>query len=200
MRIGFLGPAQGDLESLERSASFLLRERAARVVYLSHDGALDRCVVAWAQRLVGDDPTDDGAWSRAAEVAIGGSADDLDAFVAGERQRLRLRALVSLPEGTPCSLETLGDLTILMTHNAGLLSDDDLTHASLIVDGAPPDPVLELRGTRWWLTPGHLGLAGGVAIIDTHASVPTIVVYDTEQREVLRGEVPFPRTLRYSLP
>ena len=157
MRIGFLGPAQGDLDLLERSASFLLRERAARVVYLGHDGALDRCVVAWAQRLVGDDPTDDGAWSRAAEVAITGTADDLDAFVASERQRLRLRALVSLPEGSPCSLETLGDLTILMTHDAGLLSDDDLSHATLIVDGAPAEPSLEQRGNCWWLAPGAPG-------------------------------------------
>jgi hypothetical protein len=193
MRIGFLGPAQGDLESIERSASFLLRERVARVVYLSHDGALDSCVVAWAARLVGADPTDDGAWSRAAEVAISGSADDLDAFVTSERQRLRLRALVSLPEGSPCSLETLGDLTILMTDNAGLLSEEDLSHAALIVDGASVDPILELRGQRWWLAPGHLGVRGGVAVIDTHAPVPTVVVYDIEQREVLRGEVAFPR-------
>ncbi|HEX7600600.1 MAG TPA: hypothetical protein VF316_03300 [Polyangiaceae bacterium] len=193
MRIGFLGPAQGDLELLERSASFLLRERVARVVYLSHDGALDQCVVAWAARLVGDDPTDDGAWSRAAEVAISGASDDLDAFVASERQRLRLRALVSLPEGSPCSLETLGDLTILMTHDAGPLSEEDLSHAALIVDGASADPTLELRGNRWWLAPGHLGLHGGLAVIDTHAEVPTVVVYDGEQREVLRGEVTFPQ-------
>ena len=194
MRIGFLGPAQGDLDLLERSASFLLREHVARVVYLSHNGALDRCVMAWAARLVGDDPTDDGAWSRAAEVAIGGAADALDAFVTGERQRLRLRALVSLPEGSPCSLETLGDLTILMTHNAGLLSDEDLSHAALIVDGAPRAPVLEPRGNRLWLAPGHVGLHGGLAVVDTHAPVPSVVIYDTEQREVLRGEVAIPRT------
>lgn len=189
MRIGFLGPAQGDLVLLQRSAGFLLREHVARVVYLSHDGALDRCVEAWAQRLVGDDPTDDGAWTRAAEVAIRGSSDDLDAFVTGERQRLRLRALVSLPEGSPCSLETLGELTILMTHNAGLLSDEDLTHASLIVDGASAGPILEPRGARWWLAPGHLGAAGGIAVVDTHAPVPTVVVYDAEERQVLQGEV-----------
>ena len=200
MRIGFLGPAEGDLDLLERCASFLLRERAARVVYLSHDGALDRCVVAWAARLVGDDPTDDGAWSRAAEVAIGGSAHDLDAFVAYERQRLRLRALVSLPDGSPCSLETLGELTILMTHDAGGLSEEDLTHAALIVDGASRDPVLGPRGERWWLSPGHLGPHGGVALIDTHAPVPTVVVYDAEQREVLQGEVAFPRTFKHPGP
>jgi hypothetical protein len=200
MRIGFLGPAEGDLDLLERSASFLLRERAARVVYLSHDGALDRCVGAWAARLVGDDPTDDGAWTRAADVAIGGSADALDEFVTSERQRLRLRALVSLPDGSSCSLETLGDLTILMTHNAGVLSDEDLTHATLIVDGASVAPILEPRGTRWWLSPGHLGRHGGVALVDTNSPIPTVVVYDAAQREVMHGEVAFPPTVKHPQP
>ena len=75
MRLGLLGPAGTDVGALGRAAEFLLNgARVHRAIYLGNDGALDRAVAAWARKLVGDDPSDDAAWRRAADVAVGGGA------------------------------------------------------------------------------------------------------------------------------
>src|SRR5688572_29309227 len=98
MRLGLLGPAGGDVGALGRAAEYLLNgARVHRAIYLGNDGALDRAVAAWARKLVGDDPSDEGAWRRAADVALGGSPELIDRFVTTERARLRLKALEALP-------------------------------------------------------------------------------------------------------
>src|SRR5579863_10211002 len=110
MRLGLLGPAGGDVGALGRAAEFLLNAaRVHRAIYLGNDGALDRAVAAWARKLVGDDPSDDGAWRRAADVAVTGTPVVIDKFVAAERARLRLKALETLPERTSRSIEMVGD-------------------------------------------------------------------------------------------
>ena len=97
MRLGLLGPAGGDVGGLGRAAEFLLNgARVHRAIYLGNDGALDRAVAAWARKLVGDDPTDEGAWRRAAELALTGQPAAIDRFVATERARLRLKSLEAL--------------------------------------------------------------------------------------------------------
>src|SRR5579862_1833758 len=97
MRLGLLGPAGGDVGALGRAAEFLLNgARVHRAIYLGVDGALDRAVAAWAQRLVGGDPSDEAAWSRAAELAETGTSEEIDRFVGIQRARLRLSALEAL--------------------------------------------------------------------------------------------------------
>jgi len=67
---------------LEAASSFLLnRHRVTRAIYLGADDALEHMVEAWARRLVGDDPTDDAAWHRAAQLAAKGTPEEIDAFV-----------------------------------------------------------------------------------------------------------------------
>src|SRR4051812_48200749 len=106
MRLGLLGPSSGDVGALGRAAEFLLNTaRVHRAIYLGNDGALDRAVAAWARKLVGDDPTDDSAWKRAADVALSGAPATIDKFVATERARLRLKALETLPEKQTRTIE-----------------------------------------------------------------------------------------------
>ncbi len=199
-RIGFLGPAEGDLGRLERAASFLLtREHAVRAVYLGVDGALDRCVVQWAKRLVGDDPTDEGAWRRAAEVSVNGTPEQIDRFVAGERERLRLRALATLPEDAPYAFETVGDLVVMLTYDVSVLTEEDLAPAHVVVVGDASEPRLEQRGTRWVLELGALGPRGGVAVLDSHDDTGIVTVYDDDEREIFRGEITPPRTARLEI-
>lgn len=199
VRIGFLGPSDGDLDVLERAATFLLDQNVARVVYLGDDGALDDCVVRWAHRLVGDDPTDEGAWSRAAAVAISGNANELDEFVATERQRMRLRALVSLPEDAPRSFESIGDVAMVMASEGATVDDEDLAHALVVVSGDGDEASFEERDGRYHLSPGRLGQGAGVAMLETGDDI-TLVVFDVEQREVLRGMILFPETARFGAP
>ncbi len=199
VRIGFLGPADGDLALLERAATFLLDQNVARVVYLGADGALDQCVLEWARRLVGDDPTDEGAWSRAASIAIGGTATEIDAFVAAERQRMRLRALVSLPEDAPLSFETIGDVAIVMATEGAPLDDDALENVLVVVRGDGDTPRFEETDGRYWLQPGRLGSGAGIALLESGEEI-SLVVFDPDAREVLRGMILFPETARYGHP
>lgn len=202
MRIGFLGPSGGDLDALERAATFLLRsENVTRAVYLGNDGALDRCVVAWAKRLVGEDPSDAGAWERAGELAAHGSTDEIDRFVASERERLRLRALATLPEDAPYALEPLGEVSTLMTFDASGLGEEDLARAHLVVIGHAEDgPSLEEQGNRWVLQLGSIGPRGGLAVLDAQGTSGMITVYDTSEREILRVELSEPHTAKLDIP
>ncbi len=197
VRIGFLGPSGGDLDALERAATFLLRtEHVARAIYLGNDGALDRCVVEWAKRLVGEDPSDAGAWERAGELAATGTPDDIDRFVAGERERLRLRALATLPEDAPYVLESLGEVSTLMTFDATELAEEDLARAHLVVVGNATRPSLAQHGNRWVLQLGPIGVQGGVAVLDAHGPTGVVTVYDSSERELLRVELDEPHTAR----
>lgn len=100
MRLGLMGPSRGNPATLGRAAEFLLDvAHVDRALYLGDDGALNAAVESWAERLVGPDPSDDGAFRRAAVLALGGGAADIDKFIATERARLRLRNLESLPRG-----------------------------------------------------------------------------------------------------
>ena len=201
MRIGFLGPSGGDLDALERAATFLLwSENVARAVYLGADGALDRCVVAWARRLVGDDPSDEAAWERASQLAASGAPADIDRFVSGERQRLRLRALATLPEDAPYAMETAADLTMLLASDATTLSADDVSRAHLVVVGNAQATRLEERGTRWELELGAIGPRGGIAVLDAQGTTGFVTVYDTSERELLRVELTEPHTARLEIP
>ena len=79
MRFGVLGPANGDLAALEEGASLLLFERHAdEVIYLGPDDALDRLVLDWAGRLVGDDPSQNGIWERAAKSCSSARHEEID--------------------------------------------------------------------------------------------------------------------------
>jgi len=201
MRIGFLGPSGGDLDALERAATFLLwTENVARAVYLGDDGALDRCVVAWAKRLVGEDPSDEAAWERAAELAASGSPEAIDRFVAAERVRLRLRALATLPEDAPYAIETVADFTMLMAYDDALLEDDDLARAHLVVFGDADAPSIEEQGPRWVLRLGTIGQRGGVAVVDAQGLTGTVTVYDASERELLRAELTEPHTAKLEIP
>lgn len=199
MRIGFLGPSGGDLDALERAATFLLhRENVARAVYLGNDDALDRCVARWARRLVGEDPSDAGAWERAGELAASGSTEEIDRFVAGERERLRLRALATLPEDAPYVFESLDEVPTLMTWDAAGLGEEDLARAHLVVVGHSDAPKLDERGHRWVLELGAIGPRGGVAVLDVAARVVT--VYDASERELVRAVLGEPHTARLAIP
>src|SRR3954471_17544771 len=117
MRLGLLGPAGSDVGALGRAAEFLLNSaRVHRAIYLGNDGALDRAVAAWARKLVGDDPSDDAAWRRAADIAALGTAQQIDKFVQTERARLRLKTLEALPEQISRTIEMVGDRVAVLIH------------------------------------------------------------------------------------
>ena len=196
MRIGFLGPCP-DLAKLERAAEFLLEsERASRVIYLGDDGALDRCVSAWATRLVGDDPTDEGAWRRAADVALWGAPSQIDSYVESERKRLSLRSLMSLPERVLRTMEMIGDRVAVITHDKGSLDEEDIFAASLVIYGKAPAAHVKTIGARTFITPGPLGASGGILLLAEGDASAGVTIYDDAEKAIYNEHVALPKSTK----
>jgi hypothetical protein len=180
MRLGLLGPSEGDVASLGRAAEFLLNSaKVNRAIYLGNDGALDRAVSAWARKLVGDDPSDDNAWKRAAEIAVKGAPEQIDKFVQIERARLRLKALESLPEKVSRTIEMFGDRVAVLIHDKAQLDEEDILAANILVYGKADAALIKRVGGRWFVTPGHIGTpGGGIAVIEDTNDDVVVTVFD----------------------
>lgn len=179
MRMGLLGPADGDVAALGRGAEFLLNgAKVHRAVYLGVDGALDRAVAAWARKLVGDDPSDAAAWKRSCAIAIKGSPQEIDKFVAIERARLRLKALETLPDRAR-TVEMIGDRVALLVNDKASLDEEDIAGANLIVFGKTESAMVKPIGTRWFISPGLVGVSGGgLAVIDDEKDDIEVSLFD----------------------
>jgi hypothetical protein len=170
MRLGLLGPAEGDVDALARAAEHLVdRVGVDRAIYLGIDGALDAAVAKLAGRVVAGDPSDDGAWRRAAEVAMSGTPQEIDAFVHAERARRRLRVLEGLPrEKNARTVEMIGDRIAVLLYDKGVLDEEDIYGANILVYGKSHEPMVKkVGGSRWFVTPGTIGCkGGGSAVLD----------------------------------
>ena len=191
MRLGLLGPAGSDVGALGRAAEFLLNgARVHRAIYLGNDGALDRAVAAWARKLVGDDPSDDAAWRRAADVAVSGTSEQIDKFVQTERARLRLKSLEALPEEISRTIEMVGDRVAVLIHDKAMLDEEDILAANLLFFGKSDGPLVRKIGARWFVTPGPIGSeGGGIAVLDDEGDEIMITIFDStgkaSQKEAL---------------
>ncbi|HKQ69414.1 MAG TPA: hypothetical protein VJT73_08750 [Polyangiaceae bacterium] len=180
MRFGVLGPANGDLAALEQGASLLLlRHHAEEVIYLGPDDALDRVVGGWARRLVGGDPTDHGIWGRAAARCVAGNPQEIDRFMAAERQRERLKSLKCLPAATARTVEILEGRVAVLLYDKALLDEEDILPASLLIFGKNKEPLVRQVGSRTFVSPGEFGGRGGIALFadDAHGEV-TVSMYE----------------------
>src|SRR5580658_9752333 len=121
MKLGLLGPLEGDVSSLMRAAETLVDAKVDRAIYLGEDDALERALALWATRLVGGDPSDQGMWKLAAELALTGAPAEIDRFVASERARLRLRIFQRLPGGQARTIEMVSDRVAVLVHEKALL-------------------------------------------------------------------------------
>jgi hypothetical protein len=197
VRLGLLGPAEGDISSLVRAAEFMLTTaKVSRAVYLGVDQSLDKAVAAWARRLVGDDPSDEAAWKRAADVAMVGTPREIDDFVSLERARLRLKALETLPPGGR-TIEMVGDRVAILIHDKALLDEEDILTANLLVFGRSAEPLVRKIGTRWFVSPGQIGAAGGgLAVLDDEEADIVCTVYDCNGKQTARETLTSPRTGR----
>jgi hypothetical protein len=195
MRLGLLGPAGSDVGALGRAAEFLLNgARVHRAIYLGNDGALDRAVAAWARKLVGDDPSDDAAWRRAADIAVTGTAEQIDKFVSAERARLRLKSLEALPEEISRTIEMVGDRVAVLIHDKSLLEEEDILAANLLFFGKGDEPLVRKIGARWFITPGPIGCeGGGIAVLDDEGEEVTITIFDSTGKPSRREELPLHR-------
>ena len=184
MRLGLLGPARGDLALLARTAEFLLNgAKVTRAIYLGADDAIEETVAVWAESLVGPDPSDEGIWGRAFDIATGGTAEQIDAFLRAERARVRLKSLEGLPPDLLRSVEIFGDRVAVLIHDKALLDEEDIFSASFLCYGKSEGPLVKRIGQRWFLTPGPIGSAGGGGIVlDDSSDEVVATFYDADGR------------------
>jgi hypothetical protein len=182
MRLGLLGPANGDLAALARSAEFLLNgAKVTRAIYLGADDALEDIVALWAESLVGPNPSDEGVWERALGAAEYGSPEQIDTFLRAERARLRLKSLERLPPEELRTVEMFGDRVAVLIHDKALLDEEDIFSATFLVYGRSDGPLVKKIGPRWFLTPGPIGsLGGGSAALDDSGDDVIATLYDAD--------------------
>lgn len=167
MRLGIIGPAKGDSRTLARAVECLLDVVGVqRVLYLAADGALDILVRAWARSLVGNSPNEDSLFARATLRCANASPEAIEAFVAAERARARMRALACLPEGNRRTVEFFDGRVALFMFDKSILDEDDVVGATLFVYGRSTEPKIKRIGSRMFITPGPLGAPqGGLAVM-----------------------------------
>jgi hypothetical protein len=202
MRLGLLGPAEGDVDALARAAEHLVdRVKVDRAIYLGDDAAIDQAVTRLAAHLVGDDPSDDSAWSRAARVAVTGSPEEIDAFVRAERGRQRLRVLEGIPPGpTSRTMEMIGDRVAVLLYDKGLLDEEDIFAANLLIYGKSKEPLVKKVGTRWFVTPGEIGCpGGGSAVLDDESEDIVATIYAKDGSITLREPIAITRATKMKI-
>jgi hypothetical protein len=184
MRLGLLGPAQGNLDGLARTAERMLNgAKVGRAVYLGADDALEDLVELWAESLVGSDPSDAGLWERALVVAANGSPAQLDAFSKSERARRRLRALERLPVPELRTAEMLGERVAVVIYDKAKLDEEDIYSATFLIYGKGDAPLMRKIGPRWFLSPGPIGCPGGGGlVIDDTGDELTATLHDIDGR------------------
>lgn len=181
MRLGLLGPAEGDLSTLRNTARFLLEERQVdRAIYLGRDRALDDVVAAWATDLVGEDPTDDALWVRAADRCTDASPEEIRSFLRAELDRRELARLEVLPGVGSRSVELLNGKVVVLIYDKAHLDEEDIVAASLLVFGKSTEMMMKQVGPRWFLSPGN----HGAMILEDRDDGIHLTVLDADLREL----------------
>lgn len=185
MRLGFVGPAAGDLDALRRAVEFLVDEAAVdQVIYLGNDDAADR--IALDARLRIDRDGERTFEDRAAEIALRGSASDIETVVTADVELERLSALCSVPPAPSRAIEMLDDRIVLMVFDKTSLDEDDIANASVIVYGNSKEMLVKRFGQRAFFTPGPLA-QDRVGILEHEEDGKlALSIFDTAGTPILR--------------
>jgi hypothetical protein len=180
VRLGVLGPAQGDLVALAKAAQHLLDvARAERVIYLGADDALDKVVLAWAQELVGGNPAENILFSRAAHACVNADPEAIGEFVEKERARRRLRVFTTVPPPPGRTAEILDGKVAVVLYDKATLDEEDIAGASYLVFGKSKASVVHRVGTRTFLSPGPIGEpSSGAMVLDDEVDGLRIDIID----------------------
>ena len=193
-----IGPADGDLATLARAGRFLLDEALVdRVIYLGQDDALDQLVSAWAEELVGGDPSEDLVFERAVVACANAPPSQIEAFVASERARRRLVVFTTVPKPPGRTVELFDAKVAVIVHDKAMLDEDDIAGAAILVFGKAESPVHHRVGSRVFLAPGPLAVdgVGGMAVISDDEGVGVVFELRDPSGTLMRTERFDPRLL-----
>lgn len=183
MRIGILGPTR-DETALREAVSFLFLDvDAEQIVFLGDADFLDDTTGRWARELAGAGEPD--FLARAVEVACGGDAAAIDSLLSRDDLGARLGRVRKLPPPPARAIELVDDRVVLFVHDKGVLDEEDIANAHLIVHGAGPKWELKKFGKRIFFSPGHAE-GGEVGVIESDDAGVSVAVFDLGGRPVLR--------------
>ncbi len=196
MRLGLLGPSSGHDQELGDAAR-ALRDRLGteRVVYLGADRALDGLVSRWAVELVGGQGTDATLMARARAQCLNATAEEIDQFIAREKQREGLRMFESLAGSRTRSVEIVGGKVCVLLYDKAFLEEEDILPATLLIFGKSPVPVVKQIGRRWFLSPGMFP-AHGILVVDDDSGELRATSYDSKLSSVGSQILETPKGLR----
>ncbi|MFO0605959.1 MAG: hypothetical protein U0324_22430 [Polyangiales bacterium] len=181
MKLAFVGPAHGKLDSLRARVERCLFEWGCdRAFYLGSDDALDQAMAGWAERLGA--PRDDAAFlDEVSLLAPDGDPDTLDALLARDARRRRLHDLAGVPGR---HVEMIEDRILVVTGDAMSPDEDDLANAAVVVQGRIARPELRVVGGRALLMPGDLARHGHVGLVERVPQGARVSLHDADGEAV----------------
>ncbi len=188
VKLGFVGAAQGDIGRLRTVCERLLFDlHVDRVLYLGTDGALDRALHGWAEKMGA--PRDDHALlDEVALLAPDAPAEVLDAMLARDARRVRLADVGDVVEASGRHTELFENAVVLALHDRASLDADE--QAAVVVTGAPELADLRARQGRLVAAPGHLARGAHHVVV--------ALVEDRIEVTLFQGSGAAVRTLRAS--
>jgi hypothetical protein len=166
MRVGLVGPADGDSVLLREAAEFLLGDCGVeQAVYLGSEQTLRGVVESWAAQVVQGVATEGHFLDEALQLALSGPPGAIDGLLSRDRELRRLSALRCLPAHPARAVELVDDKVVLFVHDKASLDPEEIANAFLIVYGRSKQSALHRFGPRTFFTPGPLK-AGRVALIE----------------------------------
>src|SRR5262245_52133015 len=143
MRIGLLGPAEGNETALRDAVEFLLGDAGVeQAIYLGEDEAtIGRVITEWARDTFGEG--EDAFLERAVQLAIAGTPEQIAELLGAETSLRHLSAIRMLPPSPARAVEMMGDRIILAVHDKSVLDEEDIANASLIVYGKSAEAQLK---------------------------------------------------------
>lgn len=165
MKLGFLGPANGNEALLREAVEFLVSDvEVDQAIYLGLDDHVDEVVSRWARDIAGD-PSDEAFLTRAVELAQQGDAESIDELLSRDASVARLACVRKLPPAPARAIEMIEDRIVTVVYDKRVLTEEDIANATLLVYGKSSEASLKRFGPRYFFTPGPLG-AGKIGLVE----------------------------------
>jgi hypothetical protein len=183
VRIGLLGPGQDEAVFREAARYLLDEAEADQIVYLGDAAFLEAATTRWAREL--DVATEDAFLRRALDVAMSGTADEVDELIARDALTARLAHIRKLPPPPARAIELIDDRVVVFVYDKAVLDEEDIANAALVVYGRSNEAGLRRFGKRLFLTPGPLE-GRRVALVEDDAEGAFVSLVDLGGHALVR--------------
>ncbi|MEM9187660.1 MAG: hypothetical protein AAGF12_00690 [Myxococcota bacterium] len=194
MKIGFIGPSDGDVGLVREAIEFLVGDAdVSYAIYLGEDDSIDRAVTGWAEEIMQGSASAEAFLDRVVALVRDGEAGEIRQLLAQDRDVRRLFAVRKLPPPPARVIEMIDDRIVTVVYDKAVLDEEDIANASLLVYGKSDKPLLKRFGPRYFFTPGPLKKKA-VAIIEVEEEGQVMVgLFDPSGaplwREALQGRL-----------